>query len=104
MELCWAKYQNSSHSKYLLLVILGESDDKVVCLDATTMAQEDKEYIRMHSIELDKLTVEEKINTIKEGRPELIKYYRVIFNNRLFIYKRYTINATVPSDQQSPQV
>ncbi len=92
MDLYWAKYSGQrGHQKWLLLLILEATTDKLYCINADLLSPEDKEFIRDKASHLDSLTLEQKIAEFKEVRPSVIKNFMTIYINNLIIDKKYKI-------------
>lgn len=88
MKLYWCKYGD----KYKLVIPLGTSEGKLYCLQDTDLSKPVKQIIRSSAIILDGLSLKERINWLKNNCPAAMAGFRTLHENKLMVYKKYTIN------------
>ena len=93
MDLLWACYSGKGRPEYKLLLVLGKSNGKVVCLDADKLDDSDRQFLRSKSAYMDKLSLDEKVALIKEMKPHIIKNCKTIGEGNLRISKTYPITS-----------
>jgi len=94
MKLAWIKYAPpGTKPKYMLVLTLGTKDDKFYCLDAN-MPEKAREFFKSKSTYLSGLTLEERIQIIRDQRPEAMAGYKTIHASNVTIEREYEVNAS----------
>ena len=92
MHLYWIKYQPRGHNpRYMLVYALGETGNKMVCLDTEAMQPNDKTFLKNKSAMLSKTDLSGRVALLKELRPDIMHHCKTIFVNNFSIIKTYQI-------------
>jgi len=76
---------NYNCSRYILLLKLGEKENRLCGLDSAVLDQSTIEILKSNSKEIQKLDLWGKINWIKENAPEAYKAYKEISTSKIKI-------------------
>lgn len=99
MKLIWCIYNKdeSCNPKNMLLLVLGEKDNKVHALLSEGLDSADVGIIKSNNDFLDTMDLETKVRWIKEACPNTIKNYRTLKKLNLVILKEYDIKKSEPN-------
>jgi hypothetical protein len=104
MELAYVRYQHEDKHKYVLILLLGEHDEKYVGLDTKEVTEQEAKMLRRGNI--DQLNLRGKLSWIKSSIPSAYsKALRSIRKDRSQIVRRYPVpqDETKPIDQAAQQ-
>lgn len=76
MQLSWLQYQSGTASKYYLVLVLLDLEDKFVTLLAKDIDNTEIERIRKDMTTIDELSIEDKIKWFKQNISSYNKAYR----------------------------
>ena len=91
MDLIWCR-KNSKGSKYNLFLYLGDKGDMYYSIKSDGLSPVDISKIRSGSHHLDKLSIDRKIEWVKEYCPEAMNNFRTLKKKNWYILKRYKVN------------
>lgn len=77
----------------MLVMGLGTANGKLCCLDTESLSEKDKTFLRKRSDYLKKLSLEDKIETIKKLRPSVLQSCKTINTSNFVIDKEYSIRS-----------
>ena len=77
----------------MLVFALGTANGKLVCLDTDALSEEDKTFLKQRSDYLQKLSLEDKIETLRKRRPDVLRCCKTISTSNFVIDKEYSIKS-----------
>ena len=90
MKLAWCRYDKDTASKYMLLLILGCANDKVIAFDAADMDKSDIGWIRKNRADLAGESAADATRKIMK-HCNCAQRYRTLHEQKLVILKTYDI-------------
>lgn len=98
MELLWCKYKQTENRLFLYL---GEHNGKACCIDANAIDHGTKITIREAAPILDDLSLESKVNWIKENCPGAMASYRTLNKTDIQVYSKMEVK---PEQQENAEI
>ncbi len=100
MELLWCKYKQAEEER--LFLYLGDYGTKICCLDNNIMNDASKGIIREAANELDELSLEHKVNWIKENCPSAMKAYRTLNKLDVQVVNKIQVKPSAVEEEVKP--